>query len=437
MRDLWRRLLKYLRWDRPPLLTEMNQLYVHPPRSSTDQIIRKFKANPTGFQKFLLVGARGGGKSTELRELTRRLGNEAVIASIDLDASGVNALTLSAFDLLYMSGIQMLGLLPAAKQRKQLFEKLRAAYGGKAKKSLAKSAKEALAGLVPFAAATSGLGTAVGLVTGAPVIAAGLGVAHAGVRLLGDDKLVVETSSEGRQLQNACREIANAARQASQDRPLCVLIDGLEKMNGEANERFQRVFCQTRLLADAEWTAIIAAPPSTLTATNSAISLGYVNVPVWGFAPEDAEMVRELLGRRFQAASIDPFHHTDQDALHHLVVQSGGLPRYAVQMLQYAVESAIEKNAERLDAEHVEEGIRYVAESLGQGLTIEDLAILKTVHQRRQLPGADGAARLFADGRILARAPVPPDPLPSFVVHPVLERVVDQVDGASAVGVET
>jgi hypothetical protein len=119
------------------------------------------------------------------------------------------------------------------------------------------------------------------------------------------------------------------------------------------------------------------------------------------------------------------------------VVQSGGLPRYAVQMLQYAVESAIEKNAERLDAEHVEEGIRYVAESLGQGLTIEDLAILKTVHQRRQLPGADGAARLFADGRILARAPVPPDPLPSLVVHPVLERVVDQVDGASAVGVET
>lgn len=425
--DRWRYLLKHLQWDRPPPLADMDRLYVHPPRSSADQIWRKLKANPTGLHKFLLVGARGGGKSTELREVARRLGGQTVIASIDLDASGVSALAVSAFDLLYMSGLAMLRLV-AEDQQEQLYKVLIAAYGGNKKESLARSVREALGGLMPFADAANKLAAATDLISGMPIVSAGLSMANAGVRLLGGDKLVAETSSEGRRLQDACRIIAVAAQEPSQGRPLCVLIDGLEKMNGEANERFQRVFCYTRLLADAEWTAVIAAPPTTLTETNSAINLGYVTLPVWGFAPDECDMLRDLLCRRFEAADIDPVKHVDQDALTRLVQQSGGLPRHAIQMLQYAVESALDRNATHLDAEHVEEGIRYVAESLGQGLTIEDLDLLAVVHRRHQLPGNERAARLFADGRILARAPARGRRLPGFYVHPVLEPELRHAD---------
>jgi hypothetical protein len=322
----------------------------------------------------------------------------------------------------------MLRLVPDD-DREDLYKTLIAAYGGHKKESLARSAKEALSGLMPFANAAGRLAAVTDLMTSAPIVSAGLNLANAGVRLLGRDKLVAETSSEGRRLQDACRTIVGAVRAASAGRPLCVLIDGLEKMNGEANERFQRVFCYTRLLTDAEWTAVIAAPPSTLTATNSAVNLGYVNVPVWGFAPEEAGMLQNLLCRRFEAADIDPAQHADEAALAHLVLQSGGLPRHAIQMLQYAVESALDRNAVCLDAEHVEEGIRYVAESLGQGLTIEDLDILAVVHRRHQLPGDERAARLFADGRIVARAPAPGRRLPGFFVHPVLEPELRHADG--------
>lgn len=170
--DRWRYLLKHLQWDRPPLLADMDRLYVRPPRSSADQIVRKLKANPTGMQKFLLVGARGGGKSTELREVARRLGGHTAIASIDLDASGVSALAVSAFDLLYLSGLALLRLLPE-EQREKLYKTLIAAYGGNKKESLARSAREALAGLMPFADAASRLAVATDLFTGAPIVSAG------------------------------------------------------------------------------------------------------------------------------------------------------------------------------------------------------------------------------------------------------------------------
>lgn len=419
MQDRWRYLLRYLRPDRPPPLPEMERLYVHPPRSSASEIVRNFEADPTGLQKFLLVGARGGGKSTELREVARRLADRAVIASIDLDASGVTATAVSAFDLLYLSGLALLRLIPEDQQDRP-YRALIAAYGGD-EKSLGKSAKDALAGLVSFTDAAGKLASAIGIATGVHAIAAGLGVANAGVRLLGrGDRLVVENSPEGRRLQDACRAIASSARGANPNRSLCVLVDGLEKMNGQANERFQQVFCSTRLLADAEWMVAIAAPPSTLTATNSATNLGYITVPVWGFAPEDAGVLDELLRRRLQIAGLDSDKDVDAGALARLVSQSGGLPRHTILMLRYAVESALDSGAQRITGEHVEEGIRRVGEDLGLGLTEEDLQILARVHRRNQIPGGERASRLFADGRILARAPAPGRRLPGFVVHPVL-----------------
>jgi hypothetical protein len=420
MQDRWRYLLRYLRPDRPPPLAEMDRLYVHPPRSSASEIVRKFEADPTGMQKFLLVGARGGGKSTELREVARRLGDKAVIASIDLDASGVTATTVSAFDLLYLSGLALLRLVPENDQD-DLYKELTRAYGGKDSASLGKNVRDALSGLVSFADAAGKTAALLDLGVGVPLFSAGLGAINAGVRLLSRDRIIAETSPEGRGLQHVCHTIVKAARMAHQGRPLCVLIDGLEKINGEANERFQQVFCYTRLLVDAEWTAAIAAPPSTLTETNSAVNLGYVTLPVWGFAPEDASVLQELLRRRFQAAGLDPDTLVDPSSLARLVEQSGGLPRHAILMLQQTVESALHAGAERIDPEDIEDGIRRVAEELGLGLTEEDLQILARVHRRNQLPGNERAARLFADGRILARAPAPGRRLTQFFVHPVLE----------------
>ncbi|WP_428264045.1 hypothetical protein [Haliangium sp.] len=62
----------------------MDRLYIAPPRSCADMIGPGFDANPTGGKKLWLVGARGGGNSTELRKAPSR-------AEIDADRSADDA----------------------------------------------------------------------------------------------------------------------------------------------------------------------------------------------------------------------------------------------------------------------------------------------------------------------------------------------------------
>lgn len=420
MRDRWKHLLRFLRPERPP---EDMSLYVRPPRSSADSICAAFDADPTSFQKFLLVGARGGGKSTELRAVAQHLEDKATLATIDLDASGVSPSSLSAFDLLYLSGLALLRLLADA-HKQTLYAKLTQAYGGNDAQQLG-SWNEALQGLEEFASAASKVGDALGVTTILPGVSAAMGAVRQGLRLLSRrDGFVAETSPQGRALQAACAEIARNVRELPDNRgPLCVLIDGLEKMNGEANSRFEHIFCQTRLLADTEWMTAIAAPPSTLTKTNAAHSMGYKVLPVYGFDSTnegELEILINLLNRRFVIANLNPQQHVAEGQLGLIARMSGGLPRHAIQIAQAAVQHALQDDASRIEASHVEEGLRGEAETLGLGLTEEDLHVMAGVHRKNQLPGDERAAKLFADGRILAHPPVGRSSLPRFVVHPLL-----------------
>lgn len=408
------------------------RLYVPPARSSADEICKAFRADPTARHKFLLVGARGGGKSTELRAVARGLGSHATLVTIDLDASGVSSTAVSAFDLLYIAGVALLARVPEG-ERADLFGELARAYAGEERDKLG-GVQDALGGLASFASATEAMTKALDLASGG-IMSTALDVLDKGFRLLGasrDPAVVAETSPKGRSLQTACRTIARKVR-AAQSLPICVLIDGLEKMNGEAGERFKQVFCYTRLLADAEWSFAIAAPPSTLTETNSAAAVGYRTVPVWGFGPEDEASLVTLLERRFQGAGFDDVDRViDRALLETLAEASGGMPRHAIQMTHHAVEAALLASAARIEPAHVEEGIRRVGESLALGLTSGDFEVLQRVARRNLLPEGERAARLFADGRILAHAPAPGHRRPRFSVHPVLLPDVRELEGAIA-----
>lgn len=60
----WQRLLSFLRPELPPPELSM---YVRPKRAAGHDVFLTFQEEPEARQKFLLVGARGGGKSTERR----------------------------------------------------------------------------------------------------------------------------------------------------------------------------------------------------------------------------------------------------------------------------------------------------------------------------------------------------------------------------------
>lgn len=430
MKDRWRHVVRLLRAERPP--SDMDTLYVLPPRSSAAEICAAFDDDPTSFQKFLLVGARGGGKSTELREVERSLDARATLVTVDLDASGVSPSALAAFDLLYVSGLALLRLMPE-NDRAAAYKKLTEAYAGTDASGSLGTVQEALAGLQSFADAAGAVTAVMSLSTGVPLVSAGLGVASKGLRLLGlGPRLVAEASPEGRRLQAACNEIARAVRAAPETSrgPICVLIDGLEKMNGEATSRFEQMFCQTRLLADTPWMMAIAAPPSSLTATHSARSVGYEIMPVYGFdadAPDDRARLVELLGRRFHAAGVDPARHLAPGVLDTIAEKSGGLPRQAIQIAANVVRRAIHDRAERIEPTHVAQGVQKEAETLGLGLTDEDFRVMARVHATHQLPGDERAAKLFADGRILAHPPAAGRSSPRFVVHPLLRPDVERM----------
>ncbi|WNG23090.1 hypothetical protein F0U62_02845 [Cystobacter fuscus] len=414
----WRALHQRLRPEMPPL--DMN-LYVKPGRSCADAVARDFLVDPSACSKFLLVGAKGGGKSTELRALSAKLRDNATVIEIDLDQSGVTAASVSAYDLLYISALALLQLLPS-QDAAPLFDELSSRYsGGNAnKKEGLGDFKTALEGIANFAGAASLVASTAGLATGvAPIIGLAASAGSHGIRLLESSGVVPESSPQGRGLQEIADKIVRAVRKRD-ELPICVLIDGLEKMNGEAGERFRQVFEQTRLLADTGWSAVIAAPPSTLTETSSVDGRGFYTKPVWGFGPDDLEALHRLLEFRFKDAQLDPVRDVVAGGLELIAEKSGGLPRHAIMMVREAVIRAAVDKSQVLTKAHIDEGIDAVAQSLGRGLTAEHIQVLEFVAKTKKLPKAEKAGTLFADGRILAYPPAPGSALTRFSVHPLL-----------------
>jgi hypothetical protein len=426
----WRKLVQ----DLEPNVPANRNLYVKSGTSPADTIVQDLLAAPGAFPKVLLVGARGGGKSSELRAISRALEGKARTVEIDLDRSGVEASSVSAFDILYVCALALLRFLPDDAQTDGFYKELSLRYAGgdTDRQRQLGELRTALSGIADFAggaAKVAGAATALG--AGAAPVAAGaiaVGVTSIGLRLLvgraGEGGVVAETSPSGRALQETCVKIARRVREG--DRlPLCVLIDGLEKINGEAGERFRQVFEQTRLLADTTWAAVIAAPPCTLTQTSCVDGRGFTTLPIWGFSPDDPAEIRGLLERRLGDSALDPGDAVEAGELDRIAERSGGHPRHAVQIARRAVLVALSQNAPRINRAHVDAGIQEVAQALGRGINTDHLMTLKRVAQTGRLPGDGGAATLFADGRILTFPPGPGSIIPRFAVHPLLKADVD------------
>jgi hypothetical protein len=278
----WQRLLRELRYKEP---LENQDLYVEPAHAAARRIDASFRNDPDGYRKFLLVGSRGGGKSTELRRLAYLLSDRFAVATVDLDASGLVAENLGAFDLLYVSGLALLLLLPDSDdERKELFGKLAEAYAGEPSgKSALGTVAEALGGVATFGAAVGTAAVAAGIAGAAATGVGGVAAATAvAIRLFKPGRTISASEAQGQKLLAATAAISERVRFA-RGRRVCLLVDGLERMNGEAEERFRAIFKHTRLLDRPPWCAVFAAPPAMLTTTLAASQVGYEVEHVYGF----------------------------------------------------------------------------------------------------------------------------------------------------------
>jgi hypothetical protein len=420
--EKWDRLLPYLDSERPPVNMD---LYEEPTKNAVAVVERGVVPKSAEALNYLLVGPRGGGKSTALRQLSRRLKDIFTIGEVDLDIQGIASEAVGAHDLLYLASLALLRKLPKA-EREPLVKDLAEAYTGGDAQTLG-DLNAAVEGVLSFGEAAKGLAVAAGIATGhAPLLLAGGAVARASLRLFGDHQNVVgETSARGSQLQLAVQKIADRVRHQT-GRRILVLVDGLERMNGTSAERFRAVFESTRLLLNAPWLAVFASPPCLLTETTAASQIGYLTVPVWGFPQPDSPRLTELLTRRFRVAGLEAQDCVNADDLNRLSIESGGQPRSAVRMLYQAVTMARQAVSERISTEQMAASIQEEAERLMQGVGDQSLLVLERVFKSGTFPeGMERAAELFSDGRILALPPAGGSLL-RWRVHPLLEPAIRQ-----------
>jgi len=442
LREKWLALQVRLNPDSPPASLDV---YIRPPKSFGEDIVLDLEEQPGGRLKFLLIGPRGGGKSTELRKIADLLRKTHQVYPIDLDRSGVSALNVSAFDLLYLSGVALLrGLRDEVSSL--LYEALIKAYTDNSQADILAlgDKKAAIEGVASFlektgdtlaaASAAAAFTTVVGIPAGIAAATASITASRAaatGARLLAPRTPVIpESSPRGLALQGACAHIVGVVRQQNKDRPVAVVIDGLEKMNGQAGSRFREIFENTRLLANAPWSYVIAAPPCTMTQTYSVDgTLGYSTKIVWGFPPPSQEgpatELVNLLESRIFHGGLDP-KQVEDGGLSTIAQQSGGLPRSAISILRRAIKYMLRAGEERLSNAHITEACNDEAESLGLGLDDHRLKVLQEVQRRAVLPSDDEAPTLFADGRIIAYPPERRRGLPVFRVHPLLRDAVEE-----------
>lgn len=413
----FRELDRSLDEDQPP----PEGLYVAPSRAIVDRVVAEIMSDPTGMKKHLLFGARGAGKSTQLAEIARHLAGKLTILDIDLDRSGISVSGITALDLLYVIGIAALKAAPLDK-REGLFDALAAAYAGPKDKSKLGALADALRGLAGFAGAAKAAAAAAALPTG-PVgmLAATLGVGAASTGLIlrkESPGLIQAASPQGRAMQEAVRNIFNSIRDSGQ-RPLVVMVDGLEKVNGGASQWFRDTFENTRLIIDLEAVLVVACPPSSFVSTNSAHQYGYVPQVVWGFSQSDLPSLEQALWKRVQFARADANTPVLRAACARFSDDSGGHPRHAISLLKRAVKRAILANRADLTGGDCDEAVQELREWLAQGLITPSYQVLDRVDKRHILPDDDIAAQLFADARILAYSPNETG-LIRFEVHPLL-----------------
>lgn len=239
--------------DQPP----PNGLYVAPSRAVVREVTREILADPSGRRKYLLFGARGSGKSTQLVEVSRALQGSFTVVEVDLDRSGIGVAGISALDLMYVVGVATLRHVNEGAEQEKLFQELASAYGRESATALGRlgdvlDATAGFATAVATAAAAVGVGPAA-----APAIAAAVKAGSTGLRLMKSAESVTQASSpQGRDMQDAVAAVFRAVRKTKP--AITVLIDGLEKVNGGAAQWFRNVFENTRLLLDAEATMVVA-----------------------------------------------------------------------------------------------------------------------------------------------------------------------------------
>lgn len=409
-----------------PLNEEGDRLYVEIEYSPSARISRKLtsyrRLARDGAQvepppKFLYCGARGSGKSTQLRHLARSLGRENEVILVDL--ATVLPESVTTVQLVTHIGLALLARLGQWEGADGGVARVLDTTAGKGFGKVVSSwvedvdlpaAIEALSPLVSAAeiATDSVLPQVTGVFRAIRAVIPRREAVEPVARLARAEKLLRRLEEDGLEEARTLSRQVSALAEALHGRagkPVVLLVDGLDKVPDSSG--VLSAFDERELITGIQ-AAVVFAAPATLSSDvayaglrQDFVQADLHNVPVVG--PDGAERgaglyTLEQIAERRLGATLRQL--LTDDALHDAALASSGIPRDFLMLLTDAALVAEDAGAERVEREHVARVAKEFRLRLQRPLTQKDVELLARVLKTRRPDGSERAQTLLFENFI-------------------------------------
>lgn len=425
-----------------PLADSLDQLYVEREDAPSRRIARELGIGSDFKSKFVLIGARGSGKTTELWRLARLVEGDRYVIGIDLSLSGLD--DPSAFEVVLLIAMRLLRDLKTVRKDEAapLEVELNKVYAS-AKRADTKNdlgiddGVKIVGGSIAALAGVPGPGAA-GVGAAAGMLAKVTRHVLAQRRARRD----VEDTDAGAGLLEVFQRIVERL-EAVIEKPVLVLVDGLDMVFDP--ERIYPIFVRAPFLAAAPVAFVLVGPisvlpsPQLVNALRSRMKIERLpNLRLYHRladgkleATTDAEDgFAKLLAARAREVGFEDDLFT-AEALSALTAASGGVVRGFVRLVQDSLISAERKAT--LGAGDVKRTIDRERLELQSAVQKEDtMKVLVATLRRALLPGEPPgrAEELLYEGYILHHEDGESWYRPHEILVPIVERYAERADGA-------
>lgn len=363
--------------------------------------------------KFILCGARGSGKSTELTRLANNVRNDFCVVHTDL-AAGLpdEASTLAVVTLLGVASLHAIRTWSSDDERPGDVE-LRS--GGRLQLALDKFGDvvpkvskllEGISGIVTVFDPAVG----VALKASGAVASVGAEVRHALARGPLEGRLPPDKRDDAKAVVDAVNEILDELALLA-GRPVLLLADGLDKRTGVAE--VELALSEEYLLRELRAPLVLTGPVNLrhdprfrAVPGNFRLALLY-NVPVCvraedgtiGPADDGISMLRTLYERRRVAAGFSR-EHIAAELIDRAAAMCSGIVRDFLGLLHAACKTALIAARTKVELEDLEGAIKVKRLEMEGYLDESHLDILRRVLEKGVLPGTDRADTLLFENFI-------------------------------------
>ena len=413
-------------------------LYVSRPGSIAQAIVDDLRLGLDPRGKWVVCGAMGSGKSTELVHLASKLASSHAVVGLDLPRSVARVDRLTAPEILYLIGLagvraaQELWSHPIRPESiKELHEAFTPLLAGSAHTI---DPREILQGVALFTAHAIGGSAAAAAVGGAARALSAVVPSRVKPRrsthLGGAARPLNDTDPDLDRLQAAVDAIFAEIRT---HREPVVLIDGLDKMQQPAVIR--ELFTGTRILTLPDVPVVYTGPITLMLSTEwqqvgaafkrERLSTIVVSTPKVPHVTVDPAMVdagiktlRDVIHRRLDRLNLASSNIFDSPALEHRIIEtSGGLMRDLITLVQHSVRGCLRAGLGTIKPSIVDEATIELRKEYEIGLNTRRVQELTHVATHGEPSGADESAEMLLGGYVLPYA----NGRVWFAPHPILK----------------